>query len=57
MRGDRQLRIALRILYSEVESWIETDRRMWEQRLDRLDNYLTELQSKSNPEKTTRLVS
>ena len=35
----------------EVESWIETYRRMWEQRLDRLDDYLTELQSKSNLEK------
>ena len=38
---------------SEVERWIETYRRMWEQRLDRLDDYLTLLQSKSNPEKTT----
>ena len=37
----------------EVESWIETYRRTWEQRLDRLDDYLTELQSKNKLETTT----
>jgi DNA-binding transcriptional ArsR family regulator len=30
----------------EVDDWIERYRRMWEERLDRLDDYLTELQSK-----------
>ena len=36
----------------EVDEWIETYRRMWEERLDRLDGYLTELQSKKHRSKT-----
>ena len=35
----------------EVDEWIEEYRRMWESRLDRLDDYLTELQSKHKKEK------
>ena len=30
----------------DVAEWVETYRRIWEQRLDRLDDYLRELQSK-----------
>ncbi|HEV8409591.1 MAG TPA: metalloregulator ArsR/SmtB family transcription factor [Gemmatimonadaceae bacterium] len=37
----------------EVDDWIEEYRRMWDERLDRLDLYLTELQSK--PAKSTRV--
>ena len=48
----RPCRLELKAL-REVESWIETYRRMWEQRLDRLDDYLTELQSKTKLKKTT----
>lgn len=31
---------------SEVSDWIEHYQKIWEQRFDRLDEYLTELQSK-----------
>ena len=48
----RPCRLEMKAL-REVESWIETYRRMWEQRLDRLDDYLTELQSKNKLETTT----
>jgi DNA-binding transcriptional ArsR family regulator len=30
----------------EVSDWVETYRRMWEQRLDRLEDYLQQLQAK-----------
>jgi len=33
---------------SDAVDWIETYRRSWEQRFDRLDKYLKELQSKKN---------
>lgn len=31
---------------SEVAEWVEKSRNVWEQRLDRLDDYLSELQKK-----------
>ncbi|WP_311289640.1 metalloregulator ArsR/SmtB family transcription factor [Paenibacillus glycanilyticus] len=30
----------------EIDSWLQTFRSMWEDRLDRLDDYLSELQGK-----------
>lgn len=33
----------------EVADWAERYRHLWEQRLDRLDNYLQELQTKEKP--------
>ncbi|PYI50315.1 ArsR/SmtB family transcription factor [Paenibacillus flagellatus] len=30
----------------ELESWVESFRRLWEERFDRLDDYLLELQGK-----------
>ena len=41
----RPCRIEVKAL-REVDEWIEEYRRMWEERLDRLDDYLTKLQSK-----------
>jgi DNA-binding transcriptional ArsR family regulator len=41
----RPCRIEVKAL-REVDDWIEEYRRMWEKRLDRLDDYLTKLQSK-----------
>jgi DNA-binding transcriptional ArsR family regulator len=41
----RPCRIEVKAL-REVDDWIARYRRMWEERLDRLDDYLTELQSK-----------
>ena len=32
----------------EVSDWVEAYRRMWEQRLDRLEEYLQRLQAKQN---------
>ncbi|WP_144023596.1 metalloregulator ArsR/SmtB family transcription factor [Paenibacillus sp. FSL H8-0548] len=32
--------------FKELDAWLESYRRMWEQRYDRLDDYLQELQSK-----------
>jgi DNA-binding transcriptional ArsR family regulator len=32
----------------EVEDWIQQYRRMWEERLDRLDDYLAQLQSQKS---------
>jgi DNA-binding transcriptional ArsR family regulator len=34
-----------------VDAWLEDYRRMWEQRLDRLEDYLAELQSKKRKPK------
>ena len=34
----------------QVDEWVETYRRHWEERFDRLDDYLHELQSKSQQE-------
>ncbi|MEO8358103.1 MAG: metalloregulator ArsR/SmtB family transcription factor [Chloroflexota bacterium] len=31
---------------NEVSNWVEQQRKVWEQRLDRLDEYLTELKAK-----------
>src|SRR5687767_9501948 len=33
---------------NEVADWVEQYRKIWEQRLDRLDDYLGELQKKEN---------
>jgi DNA-binding transcriptional ArsR family regulator len=33
---------------NEVSVWVEQYRKLWEQRLDRLDQYLAELQKKEN---------
>ena len=35
----------------EVDDWLEEYRRMWEARLDRLEDYLAELQAKEKKEK------
>jgi DNA-binding transcriptional ArsR family regulator len=35
----------------EVADWVERYRRIWEQRLERLDMYLNELQGKQNEER------
>jgi DNA-binding transcriptional ArsR family regulator len=35
----------------EVTDWVEHHRRIWEDRLDRLDRYLQELQSKNQKER------
>jgi DNA-binding transcriptional ArsR family regulator len=43
----RPCRIEVKAL-REVDDWIKEYRRMWEARLDRLDDYLIELQSKQN---------
>jgi DNA-binding transcriptional ArsR family regulator len=34
----------------QVDEWVETYRRHWEERFDRLDQYLRELQAKAGPE-------
>ena len=34
-----------------VDDWLERYRRLWEQRLDRLEDYLRELQAKDKTEK------
>lgn len=34
---------------SEVAEWVERSRSVWEQRFDRLDEYLSELQKKERP--------
>lgn len=36
--------------FQEMEAWLESYRRVWDERFDRLDDYLKELQSKErNP--------
>jgi DNA-binding transcriptional ArsR family regulator len=35
----------------EVADWVETYRRLWEERFDRLDDYLSELQAAGHPGK------
>ncbi|UUZ82907.1 metalloregulator ArsR/SmtB family transcription factor [Paenibacillus sp. P26] len=32
--------------FSELDDWLESFRRMWEERFDRLDDYLRQLQAK-----------
>ena len=39
----------------EASDWIEQYRRFWEERFDRLDDYLHELQGKTKPEKSPPL--
>jgi DNA-binding transcriptional ArsR family regulator len=46
----RPCRIEVKPLLA-VDDWIGEYRRMWEERLDRLGDYLTELQSKQHTEK------
>jgi DNA-binding transcriptional ArsR family regulator len=43
----RPCRIELRAL-KDVDDWLEEYRRLWEDRLDRLDVYLSELQAKES---------
>jgi DNA-binding transcriptional ArsR family regulator len=43
----RPCRIELQALQG-VDDWLDEYRRLWEQRLDRLDDYLRELQAKKN---------
>ncbi len=38
----------------EADAWIEQYRQMWEERFDRLDAYLMELQAKSGEAKTAK---
>ena len=45
----RPCRIEVKAL-REVDDWIEEYRRLWEERLDRLDSYLTTLQSTATME-------
>ncbi len=35
--------------FQELESWLHSFRRLWEQRFDRLDNYLLEMQTTEQP--------
>ena len=46
----RPCRIELDALKS-VDDWLERYRRLWEERFDRLDDYLRELQAKAKKEK------
>ncbi len=39
---------------NEVSDWIEQSRQLWEQRLDRLDEYLKELQKENRKPKAKR---
>src|SRR6476646_760448 len=39
---------------AEVSDWVEDYRELWEHRLDRLENYLHELQAKGKPKRATR---
>ncbi len=48
----RPCRIELRAL-KDVDDWLEEYRRLWEDRLDRLDDYLHELQAKEAKGKGT----
>ncbi|WP_084411146.1 ArsR/SmtB family transcription factor [Paenibacillus glacialis] len=34
--------------FKELDAWLESYRRMWEERYDRLDEYLLEMQSKES---------
>jgi DNA-binding transcriptional ArsR family regulator len=49
----RPCRIELRAL-KDVDDWLEEYRRLWEQRLDRLEDYLHELQAKAKSEAKSR---
>ena len=37
--------------FEELDNWLETFRRLWETRLDTLDEYLQELKKEQNPDK------
>lgn len=37
--------------FQELDAWLETYRSIWDERLDNLENYLQNLQLKSNKEK------
>jgi DNA-binding transcriptional ArsR family regulator len=49
----RPCRIELRAL-KDVDDWLEEYRRLWEQRLDRLEDYLHELQAQEKSEAKSR---
>jgi DNA-binding transcriptional ArsR family regulator len=38
--------------FQELESWLQSFRLTWEERFDRLDNYLLELQANEPPERS-----
>ena len=42
--------------FREMDEWIDSFRKLWEERFDRLDDYLLELQGKkqSDPDRTPR---
>jgi DNA-binding transcriptional ArsR family regulator len=46
----RPCRIELAAL-KDVDDWLEEYRRLWEARLDRLEDYLNELQAEAKPQK------
>src|SRR4051812_29208680 len=52
----RPCRIELRAL-KDVDDWLEEYRRLWEQRLDRLEDYLHELQAKEKSEEKSEAKS
>ena len=35
--------------FQELEAWLHSFRRLWEQRFDRLDDYLLEIQTTEQP--------
>ena len=39
---------------AEVSDWVEDYRALWERRLDRLEDYLRDLQEKGKPKRATR---
>jgi len=36
--------------FKEMDEWLESFRRIWDERFDRLDDYLRELQAKERPD-------
>lgn len=38
----------------DINDWVETYRRFWEQSFDRLDDYLAELQGKAKPDRAPK---
>lgn len=49
----RPCRIEVKAL-KEADDWLESYRRLWEARLDRLDDYLRELQAAEKPARSPR---
>ena len=46
-QANRRLYMLRREPFQELESWLDSFRRLWEARFDRLDSYLLELQEQS----------